>query len=96
MRIQQAGEVEDERAVAQARVSNESRHMMKQFRQRHKGELNKGDDPRSPAHLVKMKKKKLISKGKKGGGKKEMEKRFERKMKMHSKPTRSKMIVKRK
>lgn len=67
MKLQNVGEVEDQRAVTMARSSTEGRKMMKQFRNRHKGELNKGDDPRSSSHIIEAKKKKLMDKMKKGG-----------------------------
>ncbi len=67
MKLQNVGEVEDQRAVNLARSSTEGRKMMKSFRNRHKRELNKGDDPRSSNHIIESKKKKLMDRMKKGG-----------------------------
>ena len=67
LKIQNVGEIEDKRAVDLARTSSEGRHMMKQFSNRHKEELQKGEDPRSNNHIVDMKKKHLMEKMKKGG-----------------------------
>lgn len=54
--------------MERAKSSNESRKMMKHFKKSHK-DLNKGDDPRSNQHVVKMKKKKMMDKIKKNNAK---------------------------
>ena len=69
--------------------------MFKQFKNRH--DLNRGDDPRSSDHIIKMKGKKLMEKMKKGKktgpGEKYGEKQW-KKIQDKSRPTRSKLIVK--
>ena len=59
--------MEDARAVNLARSSTEGRKMMKHFKQRHGAELNRGEDPRSSEHMIKMKGKRLMDKMKRGG-----------------------------
>ena len=62
LKLQNVGEVEDKKSVELDRSSSEGRRMMKQFRGRHKEEFLKGDDPRSNAHLIESKAKKLMDK----------------------------------
>lgn len=52
MKLQQVGEVENKKAVEMARSSTDGRRMLKQFGQRHKEALSKGDDPRSHDHML--------------------------------------------
>lgn len=101
MKLQAVGEQENKKAVEMARSSTEGRKMMKQFRSKHKGELNRGDDPRSHDHMLKLKKQKLLEKN---GGKFKREKNGPdgkygdkqwKKIQEKSRPTRSKLIVKR-
>jgi len=66
MKLQSVGEVENSRAVEMARNNTEGRKMMKQFKSRHGAELNRGEDPRSNDHIIKMKKKQLMDKMKNG------------------------------
>ena len=66
MKLQSVGEVEDPRAVQQARSSTEGRRMIKQFGKRH--DLSKGEDARSNSHMLENKKKKLMDKTKSKGG----------------------------
>lgn len=102
LKLQQTGEVEDKRAVELAKSSNESRKMMKQFRHSHKGQLNKGEDVRGGQQMLKMKKKKILEKLRKGGkpksdgkdGKSKYGEKQWSKIVKHSAPTRSKAIVK--
>jgi len=108
MSLQKVGEKEDQNLTQQARDANMGSKGMKEFRHRHKEELNKGEDVRSNKHLVDAKKKKFISKMresgmKKGsregisdkftGGKKVTEK-SSHKIMARTAPTRSKAIVK--
>lgn len=106
LKIQKVGELEDKRAVDLARTSSEGRHMMKQFSNRHKDELQKGEDPRSNSHIVDMKKKHLMDKMKNNstrssgrGDKSVSGSRYgdkqKAKMMGRSRPTRSKLILKR-
>ena len=102
LKLQQTGEIEDNKLVEKARSSTDSRKMMKQFKKKH--DLNKGEDAKSNNKLVQMKKKKLLSKmksgknnnkrGSHGFGEKVGDKQM-RKIVGNSKPTRSKIITKR-
>jgi hypothetical protein len=102
MKLQNAGELEDKRAIESAKSANESRKMMKHFKNRHGSELNRGEDPRSNKKMIEMKKKKMLekirenskknSKGKKGD--KKINEKSWKKIVDHSRPTRSKAIMK--
>ena len=102
LKLQQTGEIEDNKLVEKARSSTDSIKMMKQFKKKH--DLNKGEDAKSNNKLVQMKKKKLLSKmksgknnnkrGSHGFGEKVGDKQM-RKIVGNSKPTRSKIITKR-
>jgi hypothetical protein len=97
MKLQAVGEREDKKAVERARTSTEGRKVMKQFRGRHKAELARGEDPRSHEHMLKNKEKRLKKGGfKKGAGPggEYMEKSW-KKIQQGSRPTRSKLIIKR-
>lgn len=61
MSLQRTGERENAKLVAQAKSSNESRHMMKDFKSRH-SDLNKGEDVRSSDKMFDNKSKKLKQK----------------------------------
>ena len=89
MKLQQVGEVENERAVSLARSSTEGRKMIKQFGKRH--DLSKGDDPRSHDKHLDSKRKRFEGGGGVHG---KFREKSERKMQEKSRPTRSKLIVK--
>ena len=82
-----------------AKRANEARKTMKDFKNRHGSSLSKGDDPRSNDAIIKSKKAKMLKKLKETkkpkGGRQYSEKALN-KIKYAQKPSRSKMIVKKK
>lgn len=94
MKLQNVGEMEDQRAINLARSTTEGRVMLKQFKNRH--DLSKGDDPRASNTLIENKTKKLMDRSKSRGhgpSEKYGEKSW-KKIQQGSRPTRSKLIVK--
>lgn len=106
MSLQRSGERENAKLVAQARSSNESRKMFKDFKARH-NDLNKGEDVRSSSAVFDNKGKKLKQKmlqaraedrkaNKKSfnGSKRQYSEKALNKIQKASRPTKSKIIVK--
>lgn len=56
MDLQKSGDMEDSKAVDQARRANEARKTLKDFKQRHGQDLHKGADARSYKPMIDKKK----------------------------------------
>mmetsp|Transcript_45895 Transcript_45895/g.33655 ORF Transcript_45895/g.33655 Transcript_45895/m.33655 type:complete len:104 (-) Transcript_45895:18-329(-) len=94
LKLQNAGEREDRKAIDQAKSSNEARKLMKHIKGRH-SDINKGEDPRSYKAMLEKKRIKLRDKMRQGKrGKKEYGEKAMNKITQRSRPTRSKLIVK--
>lgn len=100
--LQRTGDMEDSHAIEQARRANEARKTLKDFKQRHGGELHKGTDARSVETLFDKKKRKFLDKVKQNREKKsqssgqgrQYSEKANQKILMAQRPSRSKMIVK--
>lgn len=60
--LQKSGEMEDTKAIDQAKRATEARKTLKDFKQRHGSNLFKGEDAKSHKTLVDKKKQKLLNK----------------------------------
>ena len=104
--LPKSGDMEDSKTIDHARRATEARRTLKEFKNRHGSDLYKGTDARSNSALVDKKTKKYMAKvrdenkkdrsenKKKGNGRSFGDKAMD-KIQMKSRPTRSKMIVKR-
>ena len=103
MSLQKTGEVEDVRAIDQAKRANEARKTLKDFKRRHGSELHKGSDARSHEALFNKKKQKFQDKVRQNkdkksrgpGSQRQYSEKANQKILMGQRPNRSKMIVKR-
>lgn len=100
--MQRTGEMEDSRAIDQAKRANEARKTLKAFKRRHGSDLHEGTDARSNATLFDKKKRKFLEKVKQNRDKKSKQhgqgrqysEKANQKITMAQRPSRSKMIVK--
>lgn len=100
--LQKTGEMEDQKAMDQAKRANDSRKTIKDFKDRHGQELHKGTDARSHDTLIAKKQQKLQAKmqamnqkkPRAGPGGRSFSDKSMAKIQSASRPTKSKMIVK--
>lgn len=58
--LQKSGEMEDTKAIEQAKRANDARKTLKDFKRRHGADLHKGTDARSNKTLIDKKKEKML------------------------------------
>jgi len=102
--LQKSGEMEDNKIIDQGKRANEARRTLKEFKSRHGQDLYKGEDARDHSKLLEKKSKKFMQKVRDNSAKEPKKKKGGRsfsdramdKIQIASRPTRSKMIVRRK